>query len=44
VSEINRDEKVAVAKSEFNAANIIMAIAFLALVLGILKYFGVSPI
>ena len=44
VAEINKDEKVAVVKSEFNVANVIMAIAFLALVVGILKYFGVSPI
>ena len=42
MTELNKDEKVVVAKSEFNAANIIAAIALLALVLGGLKYFGVS--
>ena len=44
MSEINKDEKVAVAKTEFNVANVIAAIALLALVLGGLKYLGVSPI
>ena len=44
MSEIDKDEKVAVVRSEFNVANVIAAIALLALVLGALKYFGVSPI
>jgi hypothetical protein len=44
VSEINKDEKVAVAKTDFNVANVIAAIALLLLVLGALKYLGVSPI
>jgi hypothetical protein len=44
VSEINKDEKVVVAKSDFNVANVIAAIALLVLVLGLLKYMGVSPI
>ena len=46
MSELNTDEKVVVAKSNstFNVANVIAAIALLLLVLGLLKYFGVSPI
>ena len=44
MSEINSDERVVVAKSSFNVANIIIAIAVLLLVLGLLKYMGVSPI
>ena len=50
VTEINKDEKTVVAKSDvaartdFNVANVIAAIALLVLVLGLLKYLGVSPI
>lgn len=50
MTEINKDEKVVVAKSDivaksdFNVANVIAAIALLMLVLGALKYMGVSPI
>lgn len=44
MTEINKDEKTVVARSEFNVANVIAAIALLLLVLGALKYFGVSPI
>jgi len=44
VTEINKDEKVVVAKSDFNVANVIAAVALLLFVLGVLKYFGVSPI
>src|SRR5688572_20881094 len=50
MTEINKDEKVVVAKSDvaakadFNVANVIAAIALLLVVLGGLKYFGVSPI
>jgi len=44
VTEINKDEKTVAAKTVFNVANVIAAIALLLLVLGALKYFGVSPI
>ena len=44
MSEINKDEKTVVAKSDFNVANVIAAIALLLLVLGALKYLGVSPL
>ena len=44
MAELNKDEKVAVAKTDFNVANVIAAIALLVLVFGILKYFGVSPL
>jgi len=44
MTEINKDEKVVVAKSDFNVANVIAAIALLLVVLGGLKYFGVSPL
>ncbi|HMI40308.1 MAG TPA: hypothetical protein VK485_03630 [Sphingomicrobium sp.] len=44
MTEINKDEKTVVARSDFNVANVIAAIALLLLVLGLLKYFGVSPI
>jgi hypothetical protein len=44
VTELNRDEKIVSARSSFNVANTIAAIALLLLVLGALKYFGVSPI
>jgi hypothetical protein len=43
VTEVNKDEKVVVARSTFNAANVIAAIALLIAVLGILKYIGASP-
>jgi hypothetical protein len=49
VTEINKDEKTVVAKSDvaakadFNVANVIAAIALLLVVLGGLKYFGASP-
>lgn len=42
--EVRSDEKVVVERSSFNAGGIIAAIALLLLVLGALKYFGVSPI
>lgn len=41
--EINKDEKVVVARSSFNVANIILAIAVLIAVLGLLKYIGALP-
>lgn len=44
MTDLNKDEKVSVTNSSFNVANVIMAIALLLLVLGALKYFGVSPI
>jgi hypothetical protein len=48
VTELNKDEKkdenVVVTRSSINVANIIVAIALLLLVLGLLKYLGVSPI
>ena len=44
MTEIDKDEKTVVAKTDFNVANVITAIALLLLVLGALKYFGVSPI
>jgi len=48
VTELNKDEhkdeSVVVTRSSFNVANTIIAIAVLLLVLGLLKYFGVSPI
>jgi hypothetical protein len=44
VTELNRDENISSARSIFNVANTIAAIALLLLVLGALKYFGVSPI
>ncbi len=42
MAEINSDEKVVVARSVFNVANIIAAIALLILVVGLLKFIGVS--
>jgi hypothetical protein len=44
VTELNKDEKIVSTRSSFNVANTIAAIALLLLVLGVLKYFGVSPI
>ena len=43
MSEFNKDEKVVVARSSFNVANIILAIAVLLAVLGLLKFIGASP-
>lgn len=43
MTELNKDEKVVVARSSFNVANIILAIAVLIAVVGLLKYIGVSP-
>lgn len=40
----HKDENVVVTRSSFNVANTIIAIAVLLLVLGLLKYLGVSPI
>jgi hypothetical protein len=44
MSNVNKEENVAVTKSSFNVANVIAAIALLLLVIGILKFMGVSPI
>ena len=46
MAEVRKDEKVAVQRSSFNVGGVIAAIALLllVLVLGALKYFGVSPI
>lgn len=43
LSDLNKDEKIVSTRSSFNVANTISAIALLLLVLGLLKYFGVSP-
>ncbi len=44
MTDLNKDEKIVTARGVFNVANTIVAIALLLLVLGALKYFGVSPI
>ena len=44
MADIDRDDHVVVEKSSINIGGIIAAIALLLLVLGVLKYFGVSPI
>ena len=41
--EINSDERVVVAKSSVNVANIILAITVLIVALGALKFFGMLP-
>lgn len=43
MTEINKDEKIVVAKSEINVANIIVAIAILLVALGVMKFLGMSP-
>jgi hypothetical protein len=43
MANLQSDEKVVVEKSSVNVGGIILAIAVLLLVLGVLKYFGVSP-
>ena len=43
-AEVRKDETVAVQRSSFNVGGVIAAIALLLLVLGLLKYFGVSPL
>ena len=44
MTEIKSDETVHVARSNFDVGRIITAIAVLLLVLGLLKFLGVSPI
>lgn len=43
MTDLNKDENVTVTRSSFDVANVIIAIAILLAVLGILKYFGMSP-
>ena len=40
----DRDENVSVARSSFNVGGVIAAVAFLLLVLGLLKYLHIMPI
>lgn len=44
MADVSKDETVAVQRSSFNVGGVIAAIALLLLVLGVLKYFGVSPL
>jgi len=44
MADVNSDERVVVEKSSMNVGGIIAAIALLLLVLGVLKFMGVSPI
>ncbi|MFL0412841.1 hypothetical protein [uncultured Sphingomonas sp.] len=44
MAEVRKDETVVVQRSSFNVGQIIAAIALLLLVLGLLKFIGVSPI
>jgi hypothetical protein len=44
MADVNSDERVVVEKSSMNVGGIIAAIALLLLVLGVLKFIGVSPI
>ncbi|WP_276318215.1 hypothetical protein [Sphingomonas crocodyli] len=44
MAEVKSDDHVVVEKSSMNVAGIIAAIALLLLVLGILKFLGVSPL
>lgn len=44
MAEVRKEETVAVQQSSFNVGQIIAAIALLLLVLGILKFMGVSPV
>ncbi|WP_268801346.1 hypothetical protein [Sphingomonas sp. Root710] len=44
MADVNSDERVVVEKSSFNIGGIIAAIALLLLVLGVLKFLGISPI
>lgn len=44
MTDLNKEEKIVSARSSFNVANTIVAIAVLLLSLGLLKYFGMSPI
>jgi uncharacterized membrane protein YidH (DUF202 family) len=44
MADLIKDEKIVSTRSSFNVANTIVAVAVLLLVLGVLKYFGFSPI
>lgn len=44
MADLNKEENVVVQRSSFNVGGVIAAIALLLLVLGLLKYLGVSPI
>jgi len=44
MADVNSDERVVVEKSSMNVGGIIAAIALLLLVLGVLKFMGISPI
>jgi hypothetical protein len=44
MADVNSDERVVVEKSSMNVGGIIAAIALLLLVLGLLKFLGVSPL
>jgi hypothetical protein len=44
MAQVNKDENVSVARTNINLGGVIAAIALLLLVLGLLKYLGVSPI
>lgn len=43
MADINKDENVSVARSSFNVGGVIAAVAFLLLVLGLLKYLHITP-
>ena len=43
MSELKKDENVNVARTTFDVGKVIAAIALLLLVLGLLKWLGVSP-
>ena len=44
MADVNSDERVVVEKSSMNVGGIIAAIALLLLVLGVLKFLGISPL
>ena len=44
MADLHTDDRTVVERSSFNVANVIVAIAFLLLVLGLLKYFHISPL
>jgi hypothetical protein len=44
VADINREDNVTTTRTSFDVGKVIAAIALLLLVLGLLKYMGVSPI
>jgi hypothetical protein len=44
MAELNKDEKTVVARTSFNVANTIAAVALLIMAVGLLKWIGVSPI